>query len=46
MVTATVLILIFSPLFYVLLEKVSGKGGRRAPERSTDDLLPKEDQGA
>jgi hydrophobe/amphiphile efflux-1 (HAE1) family protein len=46
MITATVLVLVFSPLFYVLLEKVSGKGGRRAPERSNGETRPKEEQGA
>jgi HAE1 family hydrophobic/amphiphilic exporter-1 len=29
MVTATVLVLIFSPLFYVLIEKISGRGRKR-----------------
>jgi HAE1 family hydrophobic/amphiphilic exporter-1 len=43
MVTATVLVLIFTPLFYVLIEKLFGK--HRKPEAvKTEDINPSEDQ--
>ncbi|MEN6559457.1 MAG: efflux RND transporter permease subunit [Acidobacteriota bacterium] len=35
MVTATVLVLVFSPLFYVLIEKISGLGRNRAPREAS-----------
>jgi hydrophobe/amphiphile efflux-1 (HAE1) family protein len=31
MITATVLVLVFSPLFYVLIERISGHGRKRSP---------------
>jgi hydrophobe/amphiphile efflux-1 (HAE1) family protein len=36
MVTATVLVLIFAPLFYVLIEKVFGKRGKDKPAEPAD----------
>ncbi len=39
MVTATVLVVIFSPLFYVLIERIFGRKGRHAPSGS-DGLNP------
>ncbi|HOW84788.1 MAG TPA: efflux RND transporter permease subunit [Candidatus Aminicenantes bacterium] len=35
MITATVLVLVFSPLFYVLIEKISGLGRNRAPREAS-----------
>ncbi len=41
MVTATILVLIFSPLFYVLIERLSGKQGKRdLAGTKTDDMGP------
>ncbi|MBI4633535.1 MAG: efflux RND transporter permease subunit [Deltaproteobacteria bacterium] len=42
MFTATILVVIFSPLFYVLIEKVFGKHGRREAAK-TDGENPSED---
>ncbi len=42
MVTATVLVVIFSPLFYVLIEKVFGKHYERKAEKTKDEN-PSED---
>jgi len=39
MVTATVLVVIFSPLFYVLIENIFGRKGRRASAGTADDAL-------
>jgi HAE1 family hydrophobic/amphiphilic exporter-1 len=39
MVTATVLVVIFSPLFYVLIERIFGRKGRHAPS-GPDGLNP------
>ena len=43
MVTATVLVVIFAPLFYVLIEKIFGKQGRRESSE-TGDASPSEGQ--
>ena len=43
MVTATVLVVIFSPLFYVLIEKVFGRKGKREAAK-TDETNPSGDQ--
>lgn len=43
MVTATVLVLIFSPLFYVLIEKVFGKRRQQEPVK-TADAKPSEER--
>ena len=43
MVTATVLVVIFAPLFYVLIEKIFGKQGRSEAAK-TEDVNPSEDQ--
>jgi HAE1 family hydrophobic/amphiphilic exporter-1 len=37
MVTATVLVVIFAPLFYVLIERIFGKRGKRASVKTTDE---------
>ncbi|HRW81349.1 MAG TPA: efflux RND transporter permease subunit, partial [Desulfomonilia bacterium] len=39
MVTATILVVVFSPLFYVLIERVFGRKGRPV-SAGTDDLGP------
>ena len=39
MVTATILVVVFSPLFYVLIERVFGRKGRPV-SAGTDDLRP------
>jgi HAE1 family hydrophobic/amphiphilic exporter-1 len=43
MVTATVLVVIFAPLFYVLIEKLFGKRRQREAAK-TDDVIPSEDR--
>ena len=43
MVTATILVVIFSPLFYVLIEKLFGKRGK-GQEAMPDALNPSKDQ--
>jgi len=43
MVTATVLVVIFAPLFYVLIEKIFGKKGRRE-SAETDGARPSGDE--
>jgi len=43
MVTATVLVVIFSPLFYVLIEKVFGRKGKRKAAK-TAETHPSGDQ--
>jgi HAE1 family hydrophobic/amphiphilic exporter-1 len=43
MVTATVLVVIFAPLFYVLIEKLFGKSRKREAAK-TDDVNPSEDR--
>ena len=43
MVTATVLVVIFAPLFYVLIEKFFGKHGKREAAQKTD-INPSGDQ--
>jgi Cu/Ag efflux pump CusA len=43
MVTATVLVVIFAPLFYVLIEKFFGKRRQREAAK-TDDVNPSEDR--
>jgi len=43
MVTATVLVVIFAPLFYVLIEKLFGKRGKREAAQKTD-VNPSGDQ--
>ncbi|MDO9515931.1 MAG: efflux RND transporter permease subunit [Syntrophales bacterium] len=43
MVTATVLVIIFAPLFYVLIEKLFGKQ-RKRESAETADVNPSEDQ--
>jgi hydrophobe/amphiphile efflux-1 (HAE1) family protein len=43
MVTATVLVVIFAPLFYVLIEKVFGKNRQRKAAK-TEDKNPSEDR--
>ncbi len=43
MVTATVLVVIFAPLFYVLIEKIFGKKGRRE-SAETDGASPSGDE--
>jgi len=43
MVTATVLVVIFAPLFYVLIEKLFGKHRQREAAK-TDDVNPSEDR--
>ncbi|MEA1971161.1 MAG: efflux RND transporter permease subunit [Thermodesulfobacteriota bacterium] len=43
MVTATVLVVIFAPLFYVLIEKIFGKQGRRE-SAETDGANPSGDE--
>jgi len=43
MVTATVLVIIFAPLFYVLIEKLFGKRRQREAAK-TDDVTPSEDR--
>ncbi|MBW2557720.1 MAG: efflux RND transporter permease subunit [Deltaproteobacteria bacterium] len=43
MVTATVLVVIFAPLFYVLIEKIFGKHGKRG-SAETADVNPSEDR--
>jgi HAE1 family hydrophobic/amphiphilic exporter-1 len=37
MVTATVLVVIFAPLFYVLIERIFGKRGKRESAKTTDE---------
>jgi HAE1 family hydrophobic/amphiphilic exporter-1 len=44
MVTATVLVVLFSPLFYVLIEKLFGKQRKRESAQPTDAVSP-EDHG-
>ena len=43
MITATVLVLVFSPLFFVLVEKLSGKR-RKSEANRTTDANPSKDQ--
>ncbi len=43
MVTATVLVVIFAPLFYVLIEKIFGKRRQREAAK-TDDVNPSKDR--
>jgi len=43
MVTATSLVVIFAPLFYVLIEKLFGKR-RKRESAATEDVTPSEDQ--
>jgi len=43
MVTATVLVVIFAPLFYLLIEKLFGKRGRRKATK-IEDFSPSEDR--
>jgi len=43
MVSATVLVVIFAPLFYVLIEKLFRKRGKREPAK-TEDVNPSGDQ--
>jgi len=38
MVTATVLVVIFAPLFYVLIERIFGKRGKRESAKTTDEV--------
>jgi HAE1 family hydrophobic/amphiphilic exporter-1 len=43
MITATVLVVIFSPLFYVLIEKISGIGSQRSQDKKRSASPSKED---
>jgi len=43
MVSATVLVVVFAPLFYVLIEKLFGKHGKREAAK-TEDVNPSGDQ--
>jgi HAE1 family hydrophobic/amphiphilic exporter-1 len=43
MVSATVLVVVFAPLFYVLIEKLFGKR-RKGDAAKTDDVNPSEDR--
>jgi multidrug efflux pump len=43
MITATVLVVIFSPLFYVLIEMISGKYRRRGPGGTESAAISKEE---
>jgi HAE1 family hydrophobic/amphiphilic exporter-1 len=43
MVSATVLVVVFAPLFYVLIEKLFGKR-RRHEAAKTDDIIPSEER--
>jgi HAE1 family hydrophobic/amphiphilic exporter-1 len=43
MVTATVLVVVFAPLFYVIIERIFGKKGRRAGTK-TAETNPSGDQ--
>jgi HAE1 family hydrophobic/amphiphilic exporter-1 len=40
MVTATVLVVVFAPLFYVIIERIFGKKGRRAGTKTADESSP------
>ncbi|HOP09715.1 MAG TPA: efflux RND transporter permease subunit, partial [Candidatus Methanofastidiosa archaeon] len=42
MVTATVLVVIFSPLFYVLIEQIFGRKVENAPTGTTEIDLPED----
>ena len=43
MITATVLVVIFSPLFYVLIERISGIGSQRSQDKKRSASPSKED---